>query len=180
MDRRLIIEIYEYTEGASVAPPFEYIPCDLTACFKRNNRASLQEIIQKGFDTLPRRNQDVDKRQAIFKKLEEADIGKISVVYNPGSASVDPCIELTNVMPVTMAYADARRVKEDKNDIILYGRYRLTEGNETTVLRDAQRLTLIYTSRADGEEETDEAEDGAEPQALKEICLNITFLQGER
>ena len=175
-DGRLIIEIYEYADDASDTPSFEFIPCELSACLKRTNRATLKEIIQKGFDTLPKKDQDTEKRLTILRKLEEADIGKISVVFNPASARADASIELTNVRPVTLDYVDGRRNKKDDNTIILNGRYRLSEGNETTVLKDAQRLTLIYSSQSDDDTEGVEAADPAD-DVMKEICLNITYLE---
>jgi len=176
---KLIIEIYEYNENEQNVPPFEYIPCDLESCLKKNRKATLREIIQSGFDNLPKKNQNISKRQEVLAMLDEADIGKINVVFNPGKGDEDPSIELTNVMQVTMAYADARRGKTGgKDEIILYGRYRMSDENETTILKDAQRLTLIYSSEADGRNGAGAEYPAEEREAQKEICLNITYIQG--
>jgi len=81
-------------------------------------------------------------------------------------------VELTNIIPVTFTSADARMAKLDRDSIILKGRYRLSAGNEVTTLRDAQRLTLIY-SNYDAESWQQDDPD----EEKKEICLNITYLQ---
>ncbi len=172
MEGKLIIEVYEYSEDASQAPEFEFIPCELDKCLKGKS-TTLKEIIQRGFDDLPKKTQDSDKRMEVLQKLDDADIGRIDVVYHPAKGNSDACVELTNLAPVTMSFADARRIKNNKNDIILKGRYRLSAGNEVTTLRDAQRLTLIYSNL----EENDEPEENEEGEAQKEICLNITYLQ---
>ena len=175
MEGKLIIEVYEYAEDSEAIPEFEYIRCDLSKCMK-GRRSTLKEIIERGFDDVPRRTQDKEKKQEILQKIEEADIGRISVVCTPGGADSDACVELTNVVPVNLMYADARRAKGNKDEIILKGRYRLSEGNEVTRLRDAQRLTLIYSSYEDGDPGNGGPEDG-EREEQKEICLNITYLQ---
>ena len=171
MDGTLIVEVYEYLD---TLPAFEYIPCSLSTCLKGKN-ASLKEIIQRGFDDLPKKIQDTEKRHEILQKLEDADIGKIDVVYHPRKNGKEPYIELTNVVPVNLTYSDARRrIKQNKDNIILKGRYKLSdEGNEVTMLKDAQRLTLIYSNTPEGEEQetTDEGE------IQQEIFLNITYLQ---
>ena len=172
MEGKLIIEVYEYSEDASLMPAFEYIPCDLSKCLKGKS-TTLKEIIQRGFDDLPRKTQDSDKRMEVLQKIEDADIGRINVVYHPAKGLIDACVELTNVTPVTMSFADARRLKTNKDDIILKGKYRLSSGNEVTTLRDAQRLTLLYSNFMENSEPTD-TEEG---ESQKEICLNITFLQ---
>ena len=176
---KLIIEVYEYRENAPDVPPFEYIPCDLDSCLKKNRKATLREIIQSGFDDLSRKNQNISKRQEMLALLDEADIGKITVMYNPGKGDEDPSIQLTNVVQVTMAYADARRGKTGgKDEIILYGRYRMADENETTILRDSQRLTLIYSSAADRSGDAYPDYPAEEREAPKEICLNVTYIQG--
>ena len=82
-------------------------------------------------------------------------------------------MELTNVVPVSFTYADARQQKKSRDEIILKGRYRLSAGNEVTTLRDAQRLTLIYSSTAEAEEA-----DGADEEAEEKVInMNITYLQ---
>ena len=158
MEGKLVIEVYEYSEASERMPVFEYIPCELAQCLRGKNSATLKEIIEQGFDSLPRRAQDSDKRQEILSKVEEADIA---------------CVELTNVVPVTFTYADVRMARKNRDDIILKGKYRLSAGNEFTTLKDAQRLTLIYSSAA----KNDEAEETDEEAEEKEICLNITYLQ---
>lgn len=171
MEGKLIIEIYEYENNSYSMPAFEYIPCELATCLKGKN-TTLKEIIQRGFDDLPRKSQDSEKRQEVLQKIEDADIGRIGVAYRPAKGNSDACVELTNVVPVTMLYSDARRKKVNKDEIILKGKYRLSAGNETTTLRDAQRLTLIYSNYEDAPEDRDDADEDA-----KEICLNITYLQ---
>ncbi len=173
MEGKLVIEVYEYSEASERMPVFEYIPCELAQCLRGKNSATLKEIIEQGFDSLPRRAQDSDKRQEILSKVEEADIGKINVAFHPARGTVDACVELTNVVPVTFTYADVRMARKNRDDIILKGKYRLSAGNEFTTLKDAQRLTLIYSSAA----KNDEAEETDEEAEEKEICLNITYLQ---
>lgn len=174
-DGKLIIEVYEYSEGSSSIPSFEFIPCKLSTCLNWNKHATLKEIIQKGFDAQPKKLQNTEKRADVLRMLDEANIGRINVAYKPPRPGVDSCIELTNIIQVSMADADATRgKKKNKNDIILYGRYRLTDGNETTILRDAQRITLIFSSHADHPGE--EMEEDQEFELQKEICLNITYL----
>jgi len=172
MEGKLVIELYEYTdrEGA-VMPRFEYVPCDLSKCLK-GRTASLKDIIERGFSDLPRRDQDTDKRRELLQKLEDANIGRIKVVYRAPQRDSDACVELTNIIPVTFTSADARMAKLDRDSIILKGRYRLSAGNEVTTLRDAQRLTLIY-SNYDAESWQQDDPD----EEKKEICLNITYLQ---
>ncbi len=176
MEGKLIIEIYEYSSDSSSMPVFEYIPCDLSKCLKGKS-AALKDIIRRGFDDVPRKTQDTDKRQEVFQKLEDANIGRINVVYHPARGDNDACVELTNVVPVTMAYADIRRAKGDKDEIILRGRYKLSEGNEITTLRDAQRLTLSYSTYGDAGADAGNAFEPDADEAQKEICLNITYLQ---
>lgn len=176
---KLIIELYEYVEDSSDVPPFEYIPCNLDSCLKKSKQCKLRELIEKGFDEMPKKNVDFSKRQEFLAKLDEADIGKISVEFHPATNEQDPYVELTNVVQVTMAYADARRVQtSSKEEIILYGRYKMTDGNDTTKLKDSQRLTLIYSSGAGEETEDEESYDPEELEVQKEICLNITYIQG--
>lgn len=178
-DGKLIIEVYEYVEDSPDVPPFEFIPCDLETCLKKNRQCKLRELIEKGFDEMPKKNVDFAKRQEFLAKLDEADIGKINVEFHPASGDQDPYVELTNVVQVTMAYADARRVQTtSKEEIILYGRYKMTDGNDTTKLKDSQRLTLIYSSGAGQEAEEGESWDSEEIETQKEICLNITYIQG--
>lgn len=174
---KLIVEVYEYTKGSSAVPSFEYIPCELSKCLSRGNKAPLKEIIEKGFETLPKKSRDLGKQQEVLQKLEEANIGRINVAYHAAGNVTDAYIELTNVVPVSIAYADARRIGDNKDDIILYGRYKLTDGNETTVLNDAQRLTLIYSNYADSRIEDEETENIEDIDVQKEIRLNITYLQ---
>ncbi len=175
----LIIEVYEYVENDYTVPSFEYIPCSLERCMKGNS-ATLKQIIQNGFDDLPKKDQNAQKRQEILQKLEDADIGRIQVAYHAGRGNEDPYINLTNVIPVSMSYADARQLNSHQDSIILYGRYRLTDGNASTILKDAQRLTLTYNTRAEENElrnriVPEDPEEHSEPD--KEICLNITYLQ---
>ena len=178
-DGKLIIELYEYREDSPEVPPFEYIPCDLERCLKKNRKATLREIIRSGFDDLSKKAQDTSKLQEILARLDEADIAKISVVYNPGKGDEDPFVQLTNVVQVTMSYADARHGKAGgKDDIILYGRYRMADETETTVLKDSQRLTLIYSSAGGPGMEVEDPDIAEDREAPKEICLNITFIQG--
>ncbi len=167
---KLIVEVYEYQEDVEALPKYEYIPCELDKCFKRD-KATLKEIIQQGLASRP------DKLKETLRKIEEAGIDKIDVLYNKPTRNAEASIELTNVVQVSMADADASRKKNKrKNDIILYGKYRLSEGIRTTKLKDAQRLSLIYSNWEDkGDDAEDQAEEHVDGQ--KEICLNITFLQ---
>ena len=178
-DGRLIIEVYEYREDSPDVPRFEYIPCDLESCLKKNRQCRLRELIEKGFDEMPKKSVDFSKKQEILSRLDEADIGKINVQYHPAAGDQDAYVELTNVVQVSMSDADARRGKESgKEEIILYGRYRMTDGNDTTRLKDSQRLTLIYASDAVREPEDDGEYPGGEENGVqKEICLNITYIQ---
>lgn len=170
-DGRLIIEVYEYTGDSTAAPAFEYIPCSFEKCFK-NNKATLKEIIQRGLAHKP------DKLKDVIRKVEEAGIDKVEVTYHKQTSHADAYIELTNVVQVTMADADASRKKKNRqNDIILYGKYRLSDGTETTKLRDAQRLSLIYTSGTQNADDFWNLNDDEETEEQKEICLNITYLQ---
>lgn len=170
---KLIIEIYEYTDDSSSVPAFEYIPCDLSAFLKKKN-TTLKEIIERGFNDLPKGAQNSEKRAEVFRLLEDANLGRISVAVHPPKKDTDACVELTNLVPADLTNADARRrEKHNKDSIILKGRYRLSEGNETTTLKDAQRLTLYYTNTPEsgGQYEQDEAE------TAREITLNITYFQ---
>lgn len=168
MGGTLIIEIYEYTENMSSAPEFAYIPCEL-----KGKDETLKSIIERGFAGQPRNTQDTGMRLEVLQKLEEAGIGKIVVrSSNPGNGS-DPFVELTNVVPDGLYNANAARRKQNNDYIILKGRYRLSAGNEVTELRDAQRLTLIYSSAPDGGDQGTADED----EIQREICLNITYLQ---
>lgn len=167
---KLIVEVYEYAEDVESFPKYEYIPCELDKCFKRD-KATLKEIIQQGLASRP------DKLKETLRKIEEAGIDKINVLYNKPSRNAEASVELTNVVQVSMADADASRKKSKrKDDIILYGKYRLSDGIRTTKLKDAQRLSLIYSSAEErGEDAEEQAEECIDSQ--KEICLNITFLQ---
>ena len=176
---KLIVEVYEYKEDSPDVPPFAYIPCNLDTGLKKNRQCKLRELIEKGFDEMPKKNQDFSRRQEFLAMLDEADIGKINVEFHPASGDQDPFVELTNVVQVTLAYADARRMKSNnKEEIILYGRYRMTDGNDTTKLKDSQRLTLIYATGADRAPGNPNPYDAEESEAEKEICLNITYIQG--
>ena len=175
MAGKLIIEIYEYTSDASEMPVFEYIPCDLSKCLKGKS-ATLKEIISRGFDDVPRKSQDMEKRQETIRKMEDANIGRINVVYRPARGDSDDCVELTNVVPVSMYDADARNAKNENDEIILKGKYQLSSGNEVTSLKDAQRLTLSYIDLGDDPDGGNPYEPGAFV-SQKEICLNITYLQ---
>ena len=174
---KIIVEIYEYTEDSSAIPRFEFIPCNLDNCIKKGKTITLKDIIETGFDDLPKKTQNAEKRREIMEKLEEADIGRITVAYHAPHKKNDPYIELTNITQVTMADADARRVHSNKNEIILYGRYRLTDGNETMKLRDSQRLTLIYSNTKDETWDPFVQDEKDTSESEKEICLNITYLQ---
>lgn len=173
---KLIIEVYEYSEEATTVPPFEYIPCALSECMGSRNRATLKEIIQKGFGTLSKKAQNAEKRVEVLQKLDEANIGRIEVVFNKASTGTEAYVELTNVVQMTFEGKDMTRLENHKDDIILHGRYRMTEGTETTKLRDAQRLTLIYSNSAEQGWTGGFAEE-EESEVRKEICLNITYLQ---
>ena len=110
-DGKLIIEVYEYSEGSSSIPSFEFIPCKLSTCLNWNKHATLKEIIQKGFDAQPKKLQNTEKRADVLRMLDEANIGRINVAYKPPRPGVDSCIELTNIIQVSMADADATRGK---------------------------------------------------------------------
>lgn len=182
---KLIIELYEYVENEQEYPPFEYIPCKLSDCFKRNSKTTLKDIVTSGFDAYPKRAQNTEKRQEILRKLEDAGIGRIDVMYHPASNGQDSFIELTNLVQVTLTDADIRHTKKNKNSIILRDHYRLTEGNDKTQLRDAQRLTLIYSSHPEGDSgiavsANVSADDDSAIEAsdiVRNIYLNITYMQ---
>ena len=174
---KMVVEIYEYITGSSDTPHFEYIPCDLDNCFKRGKSVTLKSIIETGFDDLPKKFQNTEKRQEIMEKMEEADIGRITVECHAARGKSDSYIELTNITQVSMADADIRRVHSSKNKIILYGRYRFTDRNETMKLRDSQRLTLIYSNAQDEVWNPFEQEERDTGEVQKEIRLNITYLQ---
>ena len=178
MEGKLIIEIYEYSEDSSEVPTFEYIPCDL-ANGLRGKSVTLKDLILRGFEDMPRKEVNVDKRDDILRKLDDANIGRIEVAYRPEKNGNDACIELTNVVPVTLTFNDARYTRSKKDEIILKGRYKLSEGNEITTLRDAQRLTLVYSNVEDENwKNRDDDEDGFdESEKRKSIYLNITYLE---
>ena len=169
---KLIIEIYEYSNDLNI-PKFEYIPCDLSA-FQKKKNTTLKEIIEHGFNDLPKNAQNPEKRAEVLRLLDDANLGRISVEVHPARRDADACVELTNLVPADLTTADARRrEKHNKDSIILKGRYRLSEGNETTTLKDAQRLTLFYSDGAEnfGLFGMDENE------TPREIALNITYFQ---
>ncbi len=174
---KVIVEIYEYSKETSKIPHFEYIPCDLSKCIKKGKNVTLRDIIETGFNDLPKRYQNPEKRQEIMEKMEEADIGRITVAYHAPHGNNDPYIELTNITQITMTSADARRIQRNKNEIILYGCYRLSDGNETMELKDSQRLTLIYSNDKSSAWDPFEQEEKNTEEPLKEIQLNITYLQ---
>lgn len=174
MEGKLVIEIYEYDEDSSSVPVFEFIPCELAKCMK-GKTTTLKDLIKRGFDGLPKRAQDTEKRNEVMQLIEDANIGRINVAFNPARDGMDACVEMINVVPVTLTYADARRVKENDDEIILRGRYKLSEGNEITRLHDAQRLTLTYSGSS--ENDAYGSGDGDGGAVSKEICLNITYLQ---
>ncbi len=201
---KLIIEVYEYEIESYIAPAvfeyaadasqvraFEYIPCDLDTCLVHGNKASLKEILQKAFDTLPRKNQDTEKRREILQLIEEADFGKICVVYNPPQPGSDASVELTNVVPESISRGDARQSRDgakSRDDMIVYdsqapvndlypiSRYRLGTGTQSTVLKEAQRLTIIFFSAAETENTADDPYED-ENEAPREIHLILTYLQ---
>ena len=170
---KLVIEVYEYTEDMELLPSFEFISCSLSDVLK-NKKATLEEIIQRGFG----KDRNQEKRDEILKKLKSAGINKIIVSYNNSNAA-EPYVELTNVVKDSMLGADASRKKSKQNDIILHGKYRLSAGTETTKLKDAQRLSLIYSSWAEENKGWGamDAETDEQAESPKEICLNITYLQ---
>lgn len=168
MEGKLIIEIYEYEEDSMTVPTFRFIPCELSKCLRGKN-ATLKEIVQRGFDELPKKAQDQSMRQEMMRRLSDAGIGIINVEFQEGKGG-DPCVRLTNVVRTNMTDSDARALKPNKDSIILKERYQLSTGNEVTTLKDAQRLTLIYR---DGYDKDDLGENALE----REICLNITYLQ---
>lgn len=165
MEGKLIVEVYEYSQNLSV-PVFEFIPCTLSKCLKKNS-TSLQKIIKRGFKLLPKKDRDSRKRDEVLRKLVEAGVEEIKVSYNRCSESNEPYIELTNVEQLSIMDADARR-KKNMDDIILYGKYKLSNGADATMLMDAQRLSLIYSAASESNDIT---------ETRKEICLNITYLQ---
>ena len=168
---KLIIEVYEYTEDGFIMPRFKYIPCVVAKCVKRN-RATLKEIIQRGLMHKP------DELKEILRKVEEAGIDKIDVLYHKASKVSESYIELTNVVPVSMADADASRtLNKKRHDIILYGKYQLSDGTEITRLKDAQRLSLIYSDGIERNAGFEEAYSNNDRDIAKEICLNITYIQ---
>lgn len=174
---QLIIELYEYIHNSESIPPFEYISCPLEKCFSGKKSVSLKEIIQKSFDNIAPQKKNKEKEREFLEKAEEAGLGKITVLFAKSKKDAEPYLELTNVIPMGITLDDARQNHKKRNEIILYGRYRLTDGHNTMFLRDAQRLTLIYSSHI-GDKSTmyaPEADD--EDMPAKEICLNITYLQ---
>ena len=58
---KLIIEIYKYSADGDSIPKFEFIPCVLERCLKRNGTTKLEEVIRKGFSDLPRKAQNDEK-----------------------------------------------------------------------------------------------------------------------
>ncbi len=170
---RLIIEVYEYSSENETMPRFEFIPCLLENCIGRSNNTALDEIVQRGFSNLPRRYQNTDKQKEILKKLGDAGFNKIGVSFHPADDMDDAYVELTNVSPVSMSYADARR-SEDNSGIILSGRYSLSDNGTSMRLKDAQRLTIICSTRPKDDYYMGMAAQSDEPE--KEICLNVTYL----
>lgn len=174
---KIIVEIYERTKDATKAPSFEFIPCDLNNCLKKGKIITLKDIIEAGFEALPKKFQNSEKRQEIMEKMEEADIGRIAVAYHAPHGNSDPFIELTNITQISIESADARRIHRNNNEIILYGCYRLSNGNEKMKLKDSQRMTLVYSN--DSNSAWDPFGQGVNNgnEAQKEIQLNITYLQ---
>lgn len=173
---RLIIEVYRYTEQNDAMPRFEFVPCSLNSCLKRNSVAKLEDVIRKGFADLPRRLQNESKQKDILQKLQDAGFGRINVLYNESDETDEPYVELTNITPVSMAYADARVKHMDENSIILKGRYSFSDSGTSTKLMDGHRLTIICSGRSEddyylgfGNSEQSDDDD--------EICLNITYLE---
>lgn len=172
---KLIAEIYERQENNTLVPRFEYILCDLSYCFRRGDTATLKDIIESGFDSVARKEVDEEARRDVLEKLEEAQLDMINVLYSYGVNGSEPCIKLSNVIPISMGYADARRVKRKMDSIILFGRYKFSNENTSTVLKDAQRLSLIYSTY---EEASDyDNANNYDDEAKKEISLNITFFE---
>lgn len=174
---QLVIELYEYLQDSESIPPFEYISCPLEKCFSGKNNVSLKEIIQKSFDNFSPQNKNKEKEREFLEKAEEAGLGKINVSYESAKKDNEPYLELTNVIPVGMSMDDARLNHKKRNEIILRGKYRLTDGNSTMKLRDAQRLTLIYSSHNNDRPTMYDNDMDVEDTPAKEICLNITYLQ---
>ena len=118
---KLIIEIYKYSTDGEMIPKFEFIPCVLDRCLKRNGTTKLEEVIRKGFSDLPRKAQNDEKQKEIMKKLQDAGFGRINVLYNEPTDGADASVELTNITPVSLANADARLKQKDENSIRFYG-----------------------------------------------------------
>lgn len=175
MKGTIVLELYEFEEDAPV-PAFEYIPCDLSKCIK-GKEITLQDLITRGFDDMPRKEKDGSKYDEILQKLEAAGISRITVAVHAEKGDAEPYVELTNVVPVSFSDADARRVKERNNEIILKGRYKLSDGHSTTVLKDAQRLTLIYSNSGEDPAEDSSGYAGYAEETQREITLNITYFQ---
>ena len=173
---RLIVEVYKYSDENGTMPRFEFVPCSLNSCLKRNGTAQLEDVIRKGFSDLPRRLQNESKQKDILQKMQDAGFGRINVVYKEADEMDDACVELTNITPVSMAYADARVKHLNENSIILKGRYSFSDSSTSTKLMDGQRLTIICSGSAEdsayfglGNSENSRDDD--------EICLNITYLE---
>jgi hypothetical protein len=173
---RLIIEIYKYSSDGDMIPKFEFIPCVLERCLKRNGTTKLEEVIRKGFSDLPRKAQNDEKLKEIMRKLQDAGFGRINVLYNEPVEGADASVELTNITPVSLANADARLKQKEENSIILKGRYSFSDSSTSTKLLDAHRLTIICSN-----DQSDEYYLGmgnsADTDDDSEICLNITYLE---
>ena len=172
---KLIIEVYEYSAQNPDAPRFEFVPCMLDSCIGKKNSATLDNIIRKGFSDLPKKAQNEEKQKELLQKLDDAGFSKINVVFGEERDLHDTYVELSNVLPVSMAYADARRSRDDGGSIILSGRYSFSDSGTNTKLKDAQRLTIIFS----GANSTDYYSGGlgaADDAEDREVCLNITYL----
>ena len=172
---KLIAEIYETQENSTHVPHFEYILCDLSDCFKRGDSATLKDIIESGFDSIARKEVDEEARRDVLEKLEDAHLDMINVIYSYGANGNEPSIKLSNVIPISMGYADARRAKRKMDSIILFGRYKFSNENTSTVLKDAQRLSLIYSTYE--EASVYDTANSYDDEEKKEISLNLTFFE---
>lgn len=131
--------------------------------------------MDRGFNLIGKKEQNQESMQSFLTRLDVSGFGGISVEFCPGDKGVDPSVRLTNVMPVYLGGDVVGKARKQDGGIILHGRYRLSDGHETTALKDAQRVTLIYDTTADNE--WTGSSGFGESVAQREICLNITYME---
>ncbi|MBR4235720.1 MAG: hypothetical protein IKR85_06620 [Clostridia bacterium] len=178
---RLIVEVYDLGDGSS-APGFSYTQCALASCFpmmgRRSKKMSLANFWKKG---LMRAAKDKNVRKKLAGQadmLAEAGFSKIDLVYNAPTQDESASVDITNISRRGIQHADSMYTE---NGLILYDSYRFNETDMPFTLRDGQRITLEFNTRAaDTQRETDDGmfDMPAQMRAARgTIKLNLTYLE---